>query len=216
VKRRLTKLVVFLLLGAVVNVAVAWGLGYWSLHLHTGPAKAIFVEYDGEEHLGAVYGNTGIKEIQWGDHHFPGMPKPPVPRRLRWAERFLSGMKPAPDGYPPAPTARGFPMVSMACVVDRYWNENDVWIIAARRGILLEPTDQWSYRVIPFHPIWPGFAINTIFYTAILWLLTLGPFTTRRMIRRKRGHCIKCGYDLRETSGGCPECGCGCLAATEA
>ena len=54
----------------------------------------------------------------------------------------------------------------------------------------------------------PGFAINTIFYAEILWLLTLGPFTARRMIRRKRGRCIKCGYDLRgDFSAGCSECG---------
>ena len=65
-------------------------------------------------------------------------------------------------------------------------------------------------QFLPLHPIWPGFAINTIFYAVILWLLTLGPFTARRMIRRKRGRCIKCGYDLRGNfggGGGCPECG---------
>ena len=98
-------------------------------------------------------------------------------------------------------------MVSMACAVDSYWNENDVWIIAARRGILLEPTDQWSYRVIPFQPIWPGFAFNTIFYAAILWL-PLAPFQLRRYMRVKHGHCIKCGYDLGHADHrACPECG---------
>ena len=66
---------------------------------------------------------------------------------------------------------------------------------------------------LPLRLLWPGFAINTIFYAAILWLLTLGPFNVRRFIRRKRGRCIKCGYDLRghsrTNSGGevCPECG---------
>ncbi len=61
---------------------------------------------------------------------------------------------------------------------------------------------------LPLRPIWPGFAINTAFYAAILWLLTLGPLTTRRMIRRKRGDCIKCGYDLRGAEHEvCPECG---------
>ncbi len=60
----------------------------------------------------------------------------------------------------------------------------------------------------PFLPTWPDFAINTAFYAAILWLLTLGPFTARRMIRRKRGHCINCGYDLRGAEHkACPECG---------
>ena len=67
--------------------------------------------------------------------------------------------------------------------------------------------DRWDFD-LPYIPIWPGFAVNTIFYAVILWMLTLGPITARRMIRRKRGHCIKCGYDLRgDFSSGCPECG---------
>lgn len=75
---------------------------------------------------------------------------------------------------------------------------------------ILQPTDI-SIRTFPSHPIWSGFVINTIFYASILWILTLAPFTARQMIRRKRGLCIKCGYDLRGQSGGggevCPECG---------
>jgi hypothetical protein len=31
----------------------------------------------------------------------------------------------------------------------------------------------------------------------MLWLLTLGPFMVRQIIRRRRDHCINCGYDLR-------------------
>ena len=66
-------------------------------------------------------------------------------------------------------------------------------------------------RPLAVLPIWSGFAINTVFYAAMLWLLAFGPFTARRFIRNKRGHCIKCGYDLRGSSGGggevCPECG---------
>ncbi|MEE9129392.1 MAG: hypothetical protein V3T84_05190 [Phycisphaerales bacterium] len=65
-------------------------------------------------------------------------------------------------------------------------------------------------KVLPLRPIWLGFAINTVFYAAILWLLTLGPFTARRHIRRKRGLCLKCGYDLRGAEHeACPECGFG-------
>ncbi len=47
-----------------------------------------------------------------------------------------------------------------------------------------------------------------MFYAALLWLLVFGPFTARRFIRRKRGRCINCGYDLRgDFSAGCSECG---------
>jgi hypothetical protein len=64
---------------------------------------------------------------------------------------------------------------------------------------------------LPVGPIWPGFAINTVFYAAVLWMLfALGgtPFALRKWRRIRRGLCAKCGYDLRgSTSQTCPECG---------
>jgi hypothetical protein len=67
----------------------------------------------------------------------------------------------------------------------------------------------WGRRIIP-----AGFAINTLFYTAIL-ALPLSVFPIRRRLRARRGRCPKCGYDLaglggaENTEGGapCPECG---------
>jgi len=68
--------------------------------------------------------------------------------------------------------------------------------------------DDWAGRDLPLRPMCPGFAINTLFYAIILWLLIPGPFVLRRLIRIKRGRCPRCGYDLRHAlSGGCPECG---------
>ena len=63
---------------------------------------------------------------------------------------------------------------------------------------------EWYMR-----PIWPGFAINTVFYAGILWMLFAGPFALRRRSRRRRGLCVKCGYDLRGSvdANACPECG---------
>jgi hypothetical protein len=63
-------------------------------------------------------------------------------------------------------------------------------------------------KVLPFIPLWPGFAINTIFYAAIVWMLFMGPGAVRRRVRRKRGQCAACGYSLRgNVSDKCPECG---------
>ncbi len=59
---------------------------------------------------------------------------------------------------------------------------------------------------LPLGPIWPGFAVNTLFYAAVLWLLIPGPFALRRLIRRQRGLCPKCGYPMGESSV-CTECG---------
>src|SRR5205085_1739279 len=73
------------------------------------------------------------------------------------------------------------------------------------------PTAQNTAELLPFGPVWPGSAINTIFYAAVLvggWLLFVAPFKLRRWRRIKRGHCVKCNYDLTGAAHErCPECG---------
>ncbi len=55
-------------------------------------------------------------------------------------------------------------------------------------------------------PLWPGFAVNTLFYAVVLWLLIPGPFALRRFIRVRRGLCPACAYPRGE-SDVCSECG---------
>ncbi len=179
-KRRLFKLVVFLLLGAIVNVAVAWGCAALS-PLDRDPV--LFEEY--AESRAVVWNGFGYRLLDLGlGRDGPtyavvesGWPLYCLEAYGRWKRR---------------------PIATPRLRIDR---KLDLWLVGPDQLDL----DQ---RTIPLRPIWPGFAINTAFYAAILWLLTLGPFTLRRVIRRKRGCCIKCGYDLRgDFSGGCPECG---------
>jgi hypothetical protein len=63
-----------------------------------------------------------------------------------------------------------------------------------------------TYFTLPLLPIWPGFAINTLFYAAILWLLFAAPFALRRRSRIRRGLCPACAYKIGE-SPICTECG---------
>ena len=144
-KRRLFKLVVFLLLGAILNVGVAWGCaGFFS------PRSTLIYRY-----------GDGTTQVV----------------------------------YPPAEIVHGWPLLALTSE----WPDD--------RGVTVWALD-FGDEVLPMIPIWPGFVINTIFYGAILSLLILGPFALRRLIRRNRGQCIKCGYDLRgDFSAGCPECG---------
>ena len=63
---------------------------------------------------------------------------------------------------------------------------------------------------LPLRPIFPGYLIDTLFYSAIWLALFVGPGAARRTIRRRRGRCPMCGYDLRgDLESGCPECGWG-------
>ena len=63
-----------------------------------------------------------------------------------------------------------------------------------------------SWKTLPVRPIWPGCAVNTLYYAAVLWLLICGPFVVRRFVRRRRRLCAACGYPIGE-SGVCSECG---------
>jgi hypothetical protein len=58
----------------------------------------------------------------------------------------------------------------------------------------------------PLGIVWPGFAINTLFCTGVLWLLFAAPFALRRWRRIKRGLCPACAYPVGE-SATCTECG---------
>ena len=217
-KRRLFKLVVFLLLGAVVNVAVAWACAVWSgsrggsliypsfgsraesldldwlsqnewtwshrfYVMRTDPSTAIGVQR--VAFLEVYESSTFALEGPLAIRTRAGWPLPSVTGSKWFPSRIRSGSDQAPKRY-----IRAFPI--------------EVDLTSSTPGL------QRSVELaVPMFPIWPGFAIDTIFYAAILWLLTFGPFTARRIIRRRRGHCIKCGYDLRGSSGGevCPECG---------
>ena len=87
--------------------------------------------------------------------------------------------------------------------VYKFVDEEAVVIYESVSWILFEAEDRW----IGYLPIWPGFAVNTLFYAGLLWLLILGPFALRRLIRRRRGLCPKCAYPIGE-SFVCSECGC--------
>ena len=67
---------------------------------------------------------------------------------------------------------------------------------------------------VPLAPHWPGFALDTLFYGTLVFLLWSAPGVVRRRVRKRRGRCPACGYDLRASSGGpCPECGRALFAA---
>ena len=212
------KLVVFLLLGAIVNVAVAWGCAAvcgdvtaeWSPY-HSPRGRSFVVHVTsrlGYEQVRGV-GRSGTLLDRHGDK----------------VRRYRTGAWWPPEAVGVFETAYGiavgWPLLALSTwrTTDAHQTPGVDWLEPTpvlHWGVVwdqdaLEGTGtgaETAPMIFPLRPIWPGFAINTIFYAAILWLLTLGPFTARRFIRRNRGHCIKCGYDLRgDFSAGCPECG---------
>ena len=68
------------------------------------------------------------------------------------------------------------------------------------------PSAALCLESIPLELLPMGFAVNTIVYAAILWLLFAAPFALRRRIRARRGQCPACAYPIG-TSNVCTECG---------
>ncbi len=238
-RRRISKLVVFLLLGAIVNVLVAWSIGFndgnpqkmmkdwdvtgrwinerersWIVRRRHNPGT--FVLESSRRDLrqrDTIYFLRG-RALEHGEIIREGVD----PSRLipHWLSDFAVpteklGSNMYTSEYRTA-IAHGWPcLVTWSQGMLRYSSMSSRPLVILRHGSWEIPFIRPANGVRPsvgFFPIWHGVIVNTIFYGAILWLLTLGPFTARRMIRRKRGWCINCGYDLRGAEHKvCPECG---------
>ena len=198
-KRWLAKLVVFLLLGAVVNVAVAWGCARW-------PRQALLIVGDKQD--------PSLQDIAWWNEHVLESFARNVEYTYEGSDigiemrSLFSATSQQRSAVSALRLTSGWPARSLA---GELWDmirpgQQARWL--NREAAFIQINGRYA---IPFRPIWPGFAINTIFYAAIfviLWLLTLSLFTARRVIRRKRGCCINCGYDLSHAEHeACPECG---------
>ena len=64
------------------------------------------------------------------------------------------------------------------------------------------------YHELPYLPLVFGFLINSFLYGVIIWFFFGGMNELTRLLRRHRGLCEGCAYDLRGTEHeACPECG---------
>ena len=216
-KRRLFKLVVFVFLGAIVNVAVAWGFA-WPASDQLGSRSIsvrIFLDHVATEVEVDHLVNLGwprrtdtaffIHKVIKSQETDPGFAQQYYYETSERSPRHSEGIHAQIIEAFAVHVQSGWPLLCL---------EGDVWLPTSsyNSGWTQDPSGMVNIgdnHLLPTRIVQPGFFINTIFYAAILWALTFGALTARRMIRRKRGHCIKCGYDLRETSEGCPECGWG-------
>ena len=176
-KRHLLIATVFLLAGAVVNVAVAWGC-WASSEWWRAPQQP--------------YTFTYARVMRTWDRYTNGRPwqlAGEIDRTVTVTDMVFT------DWDPTLPrdsrrelrvSQAGFPMRSVARI--------------SFKRIAPVPLDEFSEL------IWLGFAVNTLVYAVVLWLLSGGPFRLRRFIRVKRALCPKCAYPMGE-SAVCSECG---------
>ena len=190
-KRRLLIIGMFLLLGAVVNVAVAWGASISMSRaklsaaglLPEEEAKTLWHEYVGVAAPGEVAGER-----------YDGL-----------TIRFIFLLRGSTGDQVYVFVQSGWPTRSMEGSASALAALDDSSLVESH---FLTQTDvgPFDYGLLPLRPTWPGFAVNTIFYAALLWLLIPGPFVLRRFLRVRRGLCPKCAYPIGESSV-CTECG---------
>ena len=188
-KRRLLIIAIFLLLGAVVNVAVAWcyAIGGWlpegrqtTVELDRGEAKQLFAD-----RLAVVAEPTSGYEERCVGRTFLVVSIDPPDLAEHQVQVLMTG----------------WPCLAL---------EGQWGLVHGRSkasGLLIT---RWERRhqavAFPLRPLWPGFAVNTLLYAVILWLLLLGPFALRRFLRLRWGLCPKCAYPMGESQV-CTECG---------
>ncbi len=194
-RRRLLTIAIFLLAGAVVNVAVAWGCAW-------RPRDAW---WSGES---VDKDSSPIDITWWNKHVFPLFGTELFhlyeTRNLGVVWRIFRGPDSVRQAVCALHVSSGWPARSMS---GETW---DAWVPGQPQP------PEWSNRLamfvgewpglMPLRPVWPGSAVNTLFYAALLWPLILGPFALRRLVRQRRGLCPKCAYPMGE-SAMCSECG---------
>ncbi len=234
-KRRIVSIVLCLVLGAVINVAVAWifawfisqpiqnrqpgllgrdnyyfGIGdivqpswyvmtWWeigSTQICSEPFQRL------EEDIGPEFSNVLREDGGVELFNFPSDIRPNHP--LDMTER--AQIEPLVEDF------RGWPLYSMRCSFSIRWLGRPPGA-RTHDGIELEFKSQQGYgygwmgvRALPLRPIWSGFIINTLFYGVFVWLAVPGEFALRRLLRAKRGLCMKCAYPIG-TGEVCTECG---------
>lgn len=102
--------------------------------------------------------------------------------------------------------ARGWPFLALWCNIDEVAPSGH----SVRGGIALSPasTTTGHARALPYLPIFRGAILNTLIYSGAWTLIILIARRIRAILRRRRGHCPRCNFNLAgDIAAGCPECG---------
>jgi hypothetical protein len=202
--------IVFLLLGAIVNVAVAWGFALQAKAVQSEweeliPEQLQWPEYIVQAkwpplHAGQrIFAGCGVDRYlfeavvteNWSiflDVDLFGWPS----RSMELHSVYPAGVSTSPDEAPAHPL-----------------HQSALSLAGHLRGIGVSESLGSNVRLpLAIRPL--GFAINTIFYAAILWLGWVAPGKVRRLVRVRQHRCPACGFIIAPgtcANGLCSECG---------
>ena len=218
-KKHLRTILLFLILGSILNIAVAWGLAIainiYQVQDQYGSDLISVNSIENVYRTVRIRKIAGIKhlELYWSVFHGSSINGPSMP-----ASRILSSWGSLTHSPPEQiwstqtilvkyeALASGWPKTAFLCDLivkrDSDLNNNDIGL----RGGFLAPLPEWTIpsplgwrtknhaRFIPYHPILSGVMVNTLFYALILWILFPGRYLLRSWRRIQKGLCRKCGY----------------------
>lgn len=210
-KHHLLIAAIFLLGGAIINVVTAWACiaarsTPWDEVEHPAAPDTAWLRASGL----VVYDDlreTRLRRFGLLDSQYAAQVEPPRdPTKLTY---YLYARR----------TRCGWPLLSLdggrGSTIEfveargRYWFTGffhiDSWSGREPAGLLFlgnGAAELGDLEYLPLRPIWTGFAVNSLFWAALLWL----PFVVRRWVRVRRGLCLKCAYPTGESSV-CTECG---------
>jgi hypothetical protein len=198
-RRLLLKVGLCLLLGAIVNVGVAWSCALFSpIRGSMGIARQLFNHH--VEHW--TTDTTGLRmEAQDSSDVSAGTPGTPTGGTVRYRAglpmRSMTGERDVMNAN--AGAGAGSTLICPA------WAKTP--LPAKAKDHFVAPASM--QRLLPVRPIPLGFAVNTGAYASLCAGVLFGASGLRRLRRqrrRARGRCTRCGYQLAGLST-CPECG---------
>ncbi len=215
-KRWLFILVSCLFLGAATSLVIAWSIAVYVQHRHQTRWNRVIDGY------ATYYSEWGSREqvnfhgvIVWTVYRFGAaqtgfelpetniewLGKVTAPALKPWSMRRILGPEFSQNGWLSfEDMGYGWPRIAMA----HTWLDNTPTGVHQMFPDSIE-IGRWN---LPNRVVWSGFVVDTAFYAMIWFALPWSFIQTRRAVRKRRGRCVNCGYDLRGTSGGgCAECG---------
>jgi hypothetical protein len=190
-------------MGAILDVAIAWGC--------TLRWRSLDLEVADNLEPGSTDAQW-LKKFKWPEPDSSTFIAHKRSSTFGWVDdQYTISFKP----YDPSRTAGlwrtrcGWPFLSLQGI-SRSGNYTEMGFVESQTGFIYvdgnvvgTPNVGWYF---PTSPLGLGFALNTIFYAAILWLLFAAPGRIRRWRRIARGRCPHCGYPVGASSV-CTECG---------
>jgi len=227
VMRWVRLILVLLLIGAVINVAVAWGCA-WRMDPNSGVlARGVLNSPKGTWYVGRLsrvgatrYSSQWRSDFKREDEFIPNDGQSPRSIAPEWIDLESSDSIPTGQANLKVRFVEtfGLPLNSLWCerrqtsiVVSSLVNRPAKPVSETAVCAWNLPRERVSFmfaKALPLGVRWPEFVINTMVYAIVCGMVIVPVEAAWRNRRRRQRRCLHCGYDLcAATSATCPECG---------